>query len=170
MRPSIIVRTQTCAGKSLEDGDEVGIVATAYRAPRIISRQFSSEVLLQPGSSASTNSSDNIHGHSRSSTFGSITSEGFKNMIATNRNSWTGSYIGDENSLVAESEKSYTQESDVLRPIVRRNQNRQIESVLEEDKIPANNSDFGFLTVTPQSSSAYACQSIGHLDSSGTSG
>lgn len=72
----------------------------AYRVPRAMSRRssFSSEILLRPSSRGSDGSPASpdltvTHNYSRSETISSITSEGFRNMINSNRNSWTGSVV-----------------------------------------------------------------------------
>lgn len=106
-----------------QSGEELGTVARATRIPRAVSRRssFSSEIMLRPSSRSSTvsslisafsptttgggdgsNSSSSRGGaRDRSSTMGSITSEGFRNMIASNRNSWALSEFGNESGVLS---------------------------------------------------------------------
>lgn len=109
-----------------KDMDEVGTVIRATRIPRAVSRRssFSSEVLLRPSSRSSTVSSlisafspptgeksaissNGSQARDRSSTLGSITSEGFRNMIASNRNSWALSEFGNESSSLSPTEAQH---------------------------------------------------------------
>lgn len=94
--PSIIIRTKASVTSqdARDDSDEIGTVAMATRITRSPSvSSFASTCILRPLSSTSVEENAN---RSRSSTLGSITSEGFRNMIQSNRNSWTGSELGNE--------------------------------------------------------------------------
>ena len=133
-RPSIILRTRPssnilgdrsiAAGAHREDDDEVGTVSTATRVSRQLSRRgsFSSEIMLRPGSSLSNYSAMSAsaaagppHTHSHTRSASSVSSVGFLNMLASNRNSWTASEVGNESSMVLpESLRNCEQSSTVM--------------------------------------------------------
>lgn len=142
--------------------EEVGTVARATRIPRAVSRRssFSSEIMLRPSSRASTVSSlvqafspppsagASVGDRSavssardRSSTLGSITSEGFRNMIASNRNSWALSLSDLGNSSAAVNESGTLSPTDVeataplsIRSVNRLDTNRIFSGTDEKEK------------------------------------
>jgi hypothetical protein len=92
--PSIIIRTKastTSQNAQRDDSDEIGVVAMATRIARTPSVSSFGSDILRPLSMTSVDENAN-----RSSTLSSLTSEGFRNMIQTNRSSWTGSELGNE--------------------------------------------------------------------------
>lgn len=93
--PSIIIRTKnstTSQNAQRDDSEEIGVVAVASRIARTPSvSSFGSDCVLRPLSMTSVDENAN-----RSSALSSITSEGFRNMIQSNRSSWTGSELGNE--------------------------------------------------------------------------
>ena len=138
-RPSIILRTRpssnilgdrsivnahrgVAASAGGDEDDEVGTVSTATRVSRQLSRRgsFSSEIMLRPGSSLSNYSAapsvaapSHTRSHTRSAS--SVSSIGFLNMLASNRNSWTVSEVGNESSMVLpESLRSCEQSSSLV--------------------------------------------------------
>ncbi len=134
-----------------KESDEVGTVVRATRIPRAVSRRssFSSEILLRPSSRSSTVSSlitafsppageksaissNGSQARDRSSTAGSITSEGFRNMIASNRNSWAPSEFGNDSGALSPTEAQH----ETTLPLSIRSVNR-----LDGNKLSGNDLD-----------------------------
>lgn len=131
-RPSIILRSKPA--EEVQETDEVGTVSMAYRVPRVVSRRssFSSELMLRPSSRASATSSGDMmtSNLSRSDTIGSITSLGFRNMIQSNRNSWTGSVNALDDFMEAQ-RSTERQEPAILGA---RDANKLSDNILQEKK------------------------------------
>ena len=135
-RPSIIVRTKASTS-SHQDEEEVATIVMAYRAPRVASHQstLSSDRMLINSSRDLDASFEHSRSFSRSLTISSITSEGFKNMIASNRNSWTGSLGGSNVSAgLVDTDKEIETGTEEVKPLQNRDMNRQIENSTSENK------------------------------------